>query len=122
MAKIEGLDELKRNLDIFEKEAKGNVVGAVFHGAVLIQNEAKSNHPYTDRTQALTNSIQAQPPEVKGTSIIGETIAGQEYAGHVEFGSRNSRPYPFLFPAMEKMSTVIQKGVGDVIKRIKWVE
>ncbi len=129
MAKVTGMAELKRNLALFKIETKMSVVGAVFHGTILIQNEAKTNHPYTDRTGLLTNSIQAVQPKIKGNKIEGEVVAGMGYAADVELGGEkveggnpNRRAYPFMFPALEKMSQPINRGVMSAIKQIRWVE
>jgi len=124
---VQGMAELKRNLASFKRQAGDVIEKAVFNGCVMIQNEAKSNHPYTDRTGNLTNSIQAMKPKSRGSKIIGETVAGMEYATAVELGVKSGdkgtrRPYPFMFPALEKISPRINREIKDLIKRIRWVE
>lgn len=117
MANVKGFEEIQKNLNKFKKEAKGVLTNAVFHGGTLIQNEAKSNHPYKDRTGNLTGSIQAGTPKVRGTKIIEEVTAGMEYAVHVEM-----KGYPFMFPALEKMSHPINIGIVKLLKAIRWVD
>ena len=126
---ITGFKELERNLKEFKNTAEQVLIKGVFYGCVLIQNEAKLNHGagahgkgrYENRTTNLTNSIQATPPKVTANMIKGEVIVGMDYAEKVELGSAKSRPYPFLFPALEKMSAPIKKGLQDILKAIKWV-
>lgn len=136
MAEVAGLAELKRNLKFFKYEALIQIMKATYHGVVLIANEARDNHPYTDRTGNLTQSIQTKPAELKGgNKITAEVHAGMEYAAAVELGGTSKhkskkgrkysikRPaYPYLLPAMENMSQVVKQGIISVINKIRWVE
>jgi len=123
MAKVvKGMEQLKRNLDSFKRESKTVLIKGVFNGNVRIANRAKVDHPYIDRTGNLTGSIQAEKPEVSIDKISGETTAGMEYAPHVELGSSNSRPYPFMFPALDAESQGIINGLRSILRTIRWIE
>lgn len=65
-----------------------------------VADDARANHPYTDRTGDLTSSIQA----IAGPGLYeAQVFAGTEYASYVEEGvSGRSRPYPYLGPASER--------------------
>jgi len=136
---IKGVEELNKNLEIFKQEAAALLARAVFNGCVLVQNDAKEGHGfeahssgrYQDRTTNLTNSIQAQKPKISGTRIRCETVAGIEYAAVVELGGTHTsksgktwqtKPYPFMFPALEKSRNVIVESVTSLLKSIRWIK
>jgi len=138
IVKITGIDEMFKNMDEFKSQVRVLMSEGVFEGCRLIQNDAKEGHHegahsvgrYQNRTGALTNSIDAKKPEIGFTHIIGEVVAGMDYAANVELGGTyktksgktyRTRPYPFLFPALEKYSQEIVKMLQDMIKQIKWV-
>ncbi len=128
--KIEGLEALRNNLDIFKHKAMELLGNVVFYGCSKIMNDAKLAHGldahsqgrYINRTTALTNSIQASNPKITDTNIKGTVVVLMNYAGKVELGSSKSRPYPFLFPAFEKNKAGIIDSVKKMLRTIKWVK
>lgn len=130
MAEIKGLNELKKNLDIFKRQTFDLVKKAIQESAIMIQNEAKQNHGenahatnrYIDRTANLTNSIQATIAQETIDKIMVNVIAGMQYASSVELGTVKSRPFPFLFPAYEKNGKILNESIKNIISRIKWIK
>lgn len=68
---------------------------------------AKDNHPYQNRTGNLTRSIQSVP-----TRTGAYLSARMDYAPYVEFGTRRSRPYPYLRPAIEYVVKLLANKRG----------
>lgn len=99
---IDGMNDLLKNVDLL----KNNTINAQAAGMAIVTvdvaNYAKQNHPFTNRTENLENSIQPLPVELaKDNVIVGTVKAGMEYAPYVEFGTSKSAPYPYLVPAKE---------------------
>lgn len=116
---ITGVPKVLENL----KEYQGRILQALVSAAEVSQarivNDARANHPYTDRTQNLTNSIQAGLVRVTEEGVEAYVEARMEYASYVEFGTSRSKPYPFLTPAMLRESPNYIKTAAKLIDRIK---
>lgn len=57
----------------------------------------KADHPYTDRTGDLTDTIMWEPIPGGGVYIV----ALQDYASFVELGTDRAKAYPFFLPGIQ---------------------
>lgn len=125
---VTGLAELKRNLNTFKRKARNVIEDAVYEGATMIANEARQDHGadahakkrYKDITTNLTQSIQEQKPKVRGSKITSDVTAGDVTAG-MEYAAKVEQFYPFLFPALEKMSRPINREIMKLLRKIRWI-
>jgi len=79
-----------------------------------IAEEARSNHPYQNRTGDLQASTQALEPtgSFYSDTLLGEVVALEDYATYVE-----DKGYQFLEPALEAKSSQIDRMLNDAIER-----
>lgn len=68
---------------------------------------AEGEPPASD-TGFLVSSISSSVKRTKN-SVIGQIIASAPYAPHLEFGTRDIRPRPFMQPALEKNRPQIKR-------------
>lgn len=72
---------------------------------------AQQDHPYTDRTQNLTNTAEPVPgPAGRGEA---EMVWVMPYAGFVDEGTSHARPYPFTPIARRAAGRALERGVAD---------
>ncbi|MFB0518410.1 MAG: HK97 gp10 family phage protein [Acidobacteriota bacterium] len=119
-------------LERFQSMLKTRYQQAMDQYLAAVIKEARSRHPYKDRTGALTRSIRRGGMGWHGNKLRGEVTTGVPYAEHVEAGTRphpivarkgrvlhfvvegrdvftprvshpGSKPYPFLGPAILRM-------------------
>ena len=137
--KVEGMDELKRNLEKLEVDFGKEIKDALVAGGLLVETQAKqnvqevspgkqvvryrngggkSNHvaagagesPNTD-TGALVRSIST---EIEGNSVfVGTSL---EYAAWLEFGTINMKPRPFLQKALDSKQSKINSLMVKAVK------
>ncbi len=119
MIEIIGLQNLVRNFSKYSDEVLKGCVTAAQISQALIANDAKSDHPYKDRTGNLTNSIQPGAIEISDTEVVAYVEARMAYASFVEFGTSRADPYPFLVPAMYRQLNNFQKAISAEIQRIR---
>lgn len=102
MSHIEGLDELvadwHRECAALDTELARGAMKAAGEGV----DEAKANHPYTDRTHNLTDTSHVNPLSEGDCEMVWP----MPYAALVDEGSPGGRnkPYPFT-PAAKKKAT-----------------
>lgn len=105
--RIEGIEEA---LDALCEEAIDSARVAVALHASRVAEEARSTHPYTDRTGDLTDSIEALDTNREGDFVRGYVVAGMGYASYVEEGTSRNRPYPYLRPAAERLDGALSEA------------
>lgn len=121
--KMDGLNDLLRNLDVTKDIAKTATAAAMAAVSIDVANYAKANHTFQNRTQNLENSIQPLPVEVEDETVIGavqassKDKAGMEYAPFVELGTSRSAPYPFMQPAVEANKQNLLNTVAGTVER-----
>lgn len=93
-----------------------NVKEAIAVSQAAVANEARGNHPYTDRTQNLTNAIAPGKITVGLNFMSGEVVAQKEYAEFVEQGTSRSRPFPYLGPALLREIPRFRQRVANAVK------
>lgn len=87
------------------------VEDAVNRAAETVATAARVDHPYTDRSGALTASIEALPAVRTDGGAIGGVVAGEHYASFVE-----AQGYPFLGPALSASEARIEHDTEDVLE------
>ena len=70
------------------------------------------------RTANLLNSIQDRGAKIENGRVMGQVLAGQEYAEDVEFGAPGRRAFPFLRPAAEAAKPGIVKDALREMKKL----
>jgi len=83
------------------------------------QASAAGEAPATD-TGFLVGSITFKKPDVNEATgeVVGRVIASAPYAAHLEFGTSNIAPRPYMQPALEQNRSKIRKifREGGLIK------
>jgi HK97 gp10 family phage protein len=116
---INGMDNLVHNLSKYSDEMVKGVVVAAQLSQALIVNDAKTDHPYVDRSGNLTDSIQPGDVVIEDDEISAFVEARMQYASYVEFGTSRAKPYPFLVPAMLRQQSNFKRNVAVQIKKIQ---
>ena len=121
---IEGMEQLRKNLDSFLKDADKEVASALLSGGKLIEGEAKKRIQETSTGEVVTRYRQGGKSYQHTTSKEGDapnTDTGalarsvttevepdgvyvgtnMEYAPHLEFGTMSMGARPFLNPAKQ---------------------
>lgn len=111
-AQILGREQLVKNFSQFSSRVVDAIVTQTEVIQARVANFAKSNHPYTDRSGNLTNSIQPGEIHVTNKGVEAEIAARMSYASYVEGGTSRAKPFPFLHPA-------IVAHVGEFRNRIQ---
>lgn len=114
---VTGIEKACLKLDLFEKLLVKELIEATDFSTIKVRDFAKQNHPYHDWTQNLTNSIYMLPAKVVGAFIIGKVGAGMSYAAAVEFGTKRTRPYPFMLPALKQNQTLAEQTLKGTVKK-----
>lgn len=100
-----------------EKELKDSITKGVKSGKPYKRGKrvhissAPGESPATD-TSKLLNSIRAK----RINKNAYEVIIGALYAGILEFGSSRMKPRPFIIPAVNKISKLLDKVLGALFK------
>ena len=113
---VSGVEELLRNISHYEKEKVEEIYQACAAIQALVINDARANHPYTDRTGHLTQSIMAGVVTVSDENVTAEVKAEKEYASFVEMGTSRSKPFPFLLPAVERNQASFFRAVQKAMR------
>ena len=113
MTKIEGLEELQKQLNKLKKTPTKK---ALLAGAYTLQRFSMINAPY--KTGFLKSSHSSR--ETQEGAVMEVAV---NYAFFQEFGCKNSPGHPFVRPAIDEHSTDIVEAVAkEVEEEIKKVE
>lgn len=74
---------------------------------------AQQDHPYTDRTQQLTNTAH---PAHSTTFGEADMVWDMEYASFVDKGTRRADPYPFTPIARKAAAASLERRVSRAIQ------
>ncbi len=119
MIEVKGLENLVKNLSKYSDSVLKGVVAACQITQAIIVNDARSDHPYKDRTGNLTNSIQPGEVIITDQEVTAFVEARMQYATFVEFGTSRAQAYPFLTPAMLRQAANFRKSVAQQIGKIR---
>ena len=107
--KISGARKIANNILIQKNAMLGRVAVAVEKTAVDVSNHAKANHVegvahgmgrFERDSGILQKSITPELETVNFKEVTAVVFTNVDYAIPVEFGTFNTRAYPFLFPAL----------------------
>ena len=107
--KVSGARKIANNILIAKNVILGRIAVAVEKTAVAVSNHAKANHVqgqahgqgrFEVDTGVLVKSITPELETVNFKEVTAVVFTNVEYAIPVEFGTFQTRPYPFLFPAL----------------------
>lgn len=113
---VQGVDQIVSNLTLLSPAIGKRIAVALDITAKEVVNFARQNHPYTDRTTNLTQSIDQGDIVIHKNGVEAYVVARQPYASFVEEGTRRSKPYPFLWPAVARHQKVMIKRVANAYK------
>jgi len=116
---VKGLNDVRAAIGKYGKNLAQEIVDITGQVQALVVNDARMNHPYTDRTGNLTQSIQPGPVEATERMVSGVIEARMQYASFVEFGTSRARPFPFLVPAMLRIIPRYRESVKAAIAKAK---
>lgn len=101
------LSSLAHDLETGAAEVEPKAKLAVAKAGFMVEADAKINAPVD--TGTLQGSIAA---EVDG--LAAEVTATTDYADYVEYGTSRMRPQPYMNPALDKNTPVLEKALGAV--------
>ncbi len=119
---IEGMKEVRKNLNVFERRLLDNLVNALEHVAFVVETYIKvtyqrpiSGKGFTDRTGALRRSITHRVVIERGMIIVW-IFAGMEYGPHVEHVVAGK--YAFMLPGfLDKKMEILPLIILEMKKR-----
>lgn len=113
---VKGVREIVQRFKMYDRMKMNRVEEAVERTQTWVVNRARNNHPYTDRTQNLTNSIQAGRVERVLGFVQGEVAANMKYAVFVEEGTSRAGAYPFLEPALFAAQGFFRREIARALR------
>ena len=121
--RVKGIDKVLRTTRKIRNKIGETTGVSVERAALEIESEAASKVQVdTGRLKESIQSIEQDSMNFE-VSAGGEKIGGTEinYAAPIEFGTRNTRAYPFMRPAAamieNKYDNIISDGVKDGIRK-----
>jgi hypothetical protein len=85
---LDGIDVLEERVDRADAALIGGVLGAVSSGASEGETYARANHPYTDRSNALTGTIHGSVESGDANGAVALLETDSPYARAIEYGSK----------------------------------
>lgn len=118
--RLEGLDDVLKELREVEKEAKHEVVNVLREETWKVVEDAKGRAPKD--TGAMARGIRRSVSAKKLTATIsaGGKAGGADtyYARFVEFGTKNMPAQPFFFPACRAHEEEIGRALSDALAKL----
>lgn len=111
--KLDGLDEVLKNLDHYTEEIQDNLEDALTAGAMVGERFAKEYAPV--ETGTLRRSIAVETEEKNKSAVVVRCGTNVEYAPFLEFGTSRMAAHPFMRPAFfNHKSEILDKIVGEL--------
>ncbi len=128
---VEGVEAFKARasaaIDQLRLDLREGVLDAARQGI----EEARRNHPYTDRTGALSGYVASPGGGATSARQVASRSDGEEaaemvwpafYAGYVDKGTSTNRPYPFtpqaIATATKALDANVRRATDKYIARI----
>jgi hypothetical protein len=111
---FEGIDELRAACDTAHERLVTGLRSASLAAAAAGIEEARSNHPYTDRTYSLSGDAHAEQVEEEG-ALEAEMVWPVRYAGFVDEGTARNKPYPFTPQACRVAETTLEQETNSAV-------
>jgi len=119
-ARLEGVDDILKELRQVEKEARHEVVKVLHDQSQLVVEDARGRAPKD--TGAMAKGIRRSVSAKKLTATIsaGGKVGGADtyYARFVEFGTKNMPAQPFFFPACRAHEEEIGRALSDALAKL----
>ncbi len=109
--KIEGTQELLRNLNKWEDKISDDTGDIIQVGAFEITKEARRAAPKD------TGLLKARIKKKKLGKFSAEVLAETHYASYVEFGTVKMRAQPYMRPAVEMVAPKIVKEIKRIVPK-----
>lgn len=115
--KIEGLDKLQEKLQKLEGKIREGVVKALDDSALAVLRSAQIKCPVD--TGNLRASLTKEVNKENLYAVVGTSVY---YAPYQEYGTRRTKPHPYLRPAYEEnrkdINANIKQAVLEAIKKL----
>ncbi len=111
---VKGVDQILTNLSLLAPAIGKRIAVQLDITAKEVVNYARQNHPYTDRTTNLTQSIDQGDLLITEGRIEAEIVARQPYASFVEAASGGK--FAYLWPAVARHQRVLVKRMVQAYK------
>lgn len=100
------------------------LTAGMLRGAQIVADDARREHPYTNRTGRLESRTVPGRVVLLAGSVRAEVLGDTRYGRYVDEGTAHSRPYPFLFPAWERrqdaVASEIESALSLAARRAGW--
>lgn len=115
----------RRRVDAALSRLHVNLRGGVLDAAKQGINEAKRNHPYTDRTGTLSGYRESEDGGATSAEQVDGLPDGEEaadmvwppdYASFVDKGTSRSRAYPYTPQAREHAEKALQRNTERAVE------
>jgi HK97 gp10 family phage protein len=110
-------DDLERALVDMQASVERELPPAMLHVAEMVADEARSNHPYQDRSGDLTAMTVPGSVTMHGDTVTAQTVGETEYGGFVDEGTTHMAARPFLKPAFDRCEQRAAAEVSDRLAR-----
>lgn len=111
--KIEGIQELVKNLKAYQFIKKEAIRIAIERGALRVELAAKEMCPVD--TGHLRSKITTDKSELQ--QFLAKVGTNVEYAAYVEHGTKKSKAQPYLHPALFMLEGEIIKDIEKILDK-----
>lgn len=119
-ARLEGVDDILKELRQVEKEAKHEVVNVLREQSQLVVEDARDRAPKDTGAMAKGIKRSVSAKRLTATISAGGKAGGADtyYARFVEFGTKNMPAQPFFFPACRAHEEEIGRALSDALAKL----
>ena len=124
-AKVEGIEEILKDLRQMEGEARQCVVDVLREETKPVVEDARSRAPKDTGAMARGIKRSISKKKLEARISAGGMVGGVDtyYAQFVEFGTKHMPAQPFLFPACraheERIGDALSRAMYDLIRKGK---
>lgn len=119
---IDGLTELDLDWARAVSEFDEDLAQACLDSADAGVAEMQANHPYTDRTYALSGEMHTEPVADTDGKQIAEMVIPASYASFVDKGTAHAKAYPFTpqgeRTAADRLDELTHVAVNEMTTKI----
>lgn len=107
-----GIDEIERNLDVYKKKVHEACLSVANYFAPILEAEAKSNAPWTDRTGNARQGLRGFAQDVSETVV--ELYLSGKVGYQIYLELKNSGRYAIIMPTIEAH----YKPIFDMLQKV----
>jgi hypothetical protein len=115
MAEVHGLDQVKANLGKFASNFDQAALAGARSYAATVENAMKANAPWTDRTSAARNSLQAAAGK-QGQDLVVVASGGMTYSPFLE--TRYAGKYAIILKTLQSTAPQFLDHVTRAVKAL----